>query len=261
MIRSGSELLRAALQAFLKGGGTLVGEAVGVHGVTAGLTGALVRTPLSEASAVGVAIGLALAGRPVIVELVDAAGLTRAADVLADLATLDARSAGTFRAPVVLLAPHVSAGVPAGITVAVAAVADDLPGLLQHALAAGRPTVIFVSPSALADEGTGAAVPALGASVARSSGPVTVLAAGDGVRSALSCGEAAEVVDLRGHSADAAALASARRTGRVVVVGAPGVALAALNHAFLSLESPLVELGATATPAEIASAIHAAATY
>ena len=35
MTRSGTELTRAALQEFLKGGGTLVGEAVGVHGVSA----------------------------------------------------------------------------------------------------------------------------------------------------------------------------------------------------------------------------------
>jgi pyruvate/2-oxoglutarate/acetoin dehydrogenase E1 component len=261
MTRSGTELTRAALQEFLKGGGTLVGEAVGVHGVSAGLLGALVRTPLSEAAAIGVGTGLALAGKAVVVELIDPAGLARAADVLTDLASLSARSAGTFRAPLVILAPHAAVAVPDGIAVGVAGVADDLPGLLRHALASGGPVVVFTTAAALADTGAGADVPALGVSVTRSSGPVTVLAAGDAVRSALACGEAAEVIDLRGPTADAAALASARRTGRVVIVGAPAAALATLNQNFLSLESPLVELGPTATPAEIATAIHFAATY
>jgi pyruvate/2-oxoglutarate/acetoin dehydrogenase E1 component len=88
MNRTGRDLLRAALARHADSGGALVGEAVGVHGVTAGFapSASLVRTPLSEGAALGVAAGLALAGRAVIVELVDPAGLARAADVLADLA-------------------------------------------------------------------------------------------------------------------------------------------------------------------------------
>ena len=48
MTRTGRDLLRAFLTRFSQGGGALVGEAVGVHGVTEGLTQNVIRTPLSE---------------------------------------------------------------------------------------------------------------------------------------------------------------------------------------------------------------------
>lgn len=258
---TGRERLRAALRRFSEGGGVLLGEAVGVHGVTDGLTQGVVRTPLSETATVGVAVGHALAGRRVVVELVDPQGLARATDVLADLAGLAARSNGSFSAPIVIRAPWADVAVPAGIAVAVAGVGDDVVGLLEHALASGKPTVILESATALdADAGDGA-VPGLGVAVARSQGDVTVLTLGDGVAAALAV-EGAEVVDLRGTTPDRAVIAaSVRRTGRAVSVGAPAALLVALQEAFLSLEAPLVALPASAEPAAISAAVTAALTY
>ena len=62
-MRTGRDQLRAALALHAaSAGGVLVGEAVGVAGLSKGLTGNLLRTPLSEAGSVGAAVGLALAG-------------------------------------------------------------------------------------------------------------------------------------------------------------------------------------------------------
>lgn len=265
MTRSGRDQLRAFLRSFSADGGALVGEAVGVHGVTEGLTAGVVRTPLSESAAVGVAAGMALAGRRVIVELVDPAGLTRAADVLGDLASLRARSAGTFAAPLVILAPF-AADLPSipGLRVAVAAAADDVVGLVGHALAAGDPVVVLLSAAALDDAGAGGAVPGLGVAVTRRAGSgVTVLAVGDGVAAALAAEGDAEVIDLRALSPlDTAAIgASVRRTGRAVAVGAPSALFAALDQAFLSLESPLASLPAAASPADVSAAVARALSY
>ncbi len=273
MTKSGRDQLRAFLQRFVSGGGTLVGEAVGAHGVTEGFTQGVVRTPLSEAAAVGVAAGLALAGKRVIVELVDPAGLARAADVLADLATLKARSGGSWSAPIVVRAPFAlgAGGQPPatppvasmGIRVAIAATADDLVGLLEHALAAGEPVVVLESAAALDDVGAGAPVPGLGAAVTRREGTgVTVLAVGDAVAAALAADDTSTVVDLRGLALDRAAIAAAvAKTGRAVAVGAPDALLVALQEAFLTLESPLVALPADASPERIAAAARDALTY
>ena len=273
MTRSGRDLLRAALTRHVAGGGMLVGEAVGVHGVTEGLSGpGLVRTPLSEGAAIGVAAGLALGGKKVVVELIDPAGLARAADVLAELATLRARTNGAWAAPVVVRAPFaVGTAVPAGLRVAVAATADDLVGLLAHALDGAEPVVILEAPEALAGTGTGAVVAALGvAATVREGTHATVLGVGPGVLAALAAADTlaaegidVEVVDLRGLAPlDRAGIgARVTKSGRAVVVGVPDGAAVALDTAFLSLEAPLVSLPATASAAQIAAALRDTVAY
>jgi len=271
MTRTGRDLLRAFLGRFVDGGGTLVGEAVGAHGVTAGITKNVVRTPLSEAAAVGVGAGLALAGKRVVVELVDPAGLARAADILSDLAALEARSGGGWSAPLVIRAPFSGAGgqppatPPVGSArILVAATADDLVGLLEAALAAGRPTMILEAGSAFDDVGTGAAGAPAGSAVVRRAGAgVTILAAGDAVAAALAADTDATVVDVRALApVDRATIAAqVRATGRAVVVGVPSALDVALADAFLSLESPPVALPADASSDRIAAAVRDALNY
>ncbi|MFZ5479867.1 MAG: transketolase C-terminal domain-containing protein [Myxococcota bacterium] len=253
---TGRDLLRAALR---DPNVTLVGEAVGVHGVTEGFPEGpqLIRTPLSESATIAVAAGLAMAGRRVVVELVDPAGLARAADALADVATLRARSNGSWTAPIVVRAPYAPVSVP-GVKVAVAATAEDLVGLLAHALAGDEPVVLLEADCALEAQGSPAEVPGIGAAVVRRAGTgCTVLAVGDGVPAALAV-EGVEVVDLRGLSPiDAATVgASVRKTGRAVAVGPEGPLLVALREAFLHLESPLVAVAPDAVADAVAQAIH-----
>ncbi len=285
MTRTGRDLLRAALARHVEAGGALVGEAVGVHGVTEGLTSAdgtlgILRTPLSESATLGVAAGLALAGQRVIVEFVDPNGIARAADILAELGSLRARSNGAWSVPLVIRAPFsegLHAGVvPAGIQVAVASTADDLVGLLRHALAAGDPVLLLEAACAFEAQGTGADVPGLGVAVARREGAaVTVLAVGDAAERALITANAlvaegvdaenidATVIDLRARCAlDRVGIgAHVRRTGRAVVVGVPDAALVSLQEAFFQLESPLLVLPAGATGEQIAAAVRQTVHY
>ncbi|MFN7147612.1 MAG: transketolase C-terminal domain-containing protein, partial [Myxococcota bacterium] len=156
--------------------------------------------------------------------------------------------------------PHV----PSGLRVAVAATADDLVGLLQHALEGNEPTVILEAAAAFEDVGAGAAVPGLGVAVTRREGEgVTVFAVGDAVAAALAADTEAEVVDLRGLTPlDRGAIAArVKKTGRAVAVGAPDALLAALEGAFLSLESPLAALPADASSDRIGAAVRDALTY
>jgi pyruvate/2-oxoglutarate/acetoin dehydrogenase E1 component len=241
---SGAVALQEALvQHAAREGGVLVGEGAGVAGRGARARGALVRTPLSESVAVGAAVGLALAGKLPVVELLDGAGVARAAEALADAGALVRRSEGAFAAPLVVLAPlSIDADIPAlpaGVGLAVAATATDAAGLFAAALAGRGPVVLFVSDTALAarDAGTaaGLGVPV----VVRAGAGVVILAEGEGVPLALGAGGEATVVDLRGCR-DAAAIGKlVAPTGRVVVMAheRAGTLLAVLAGAFWRLES------------------------
>lgn len=258
---TGRERLRQALRRHLEDPRVvLLGEAMGCHGVTEGFPAGpgLLRTPLSEEGAIGIAIGLALGGRRPVVELVDPAGLRRAADALADLAGLRARSGGAWSAPVVIRAPFAEVAVPDGIRVVVASTASDLVGMLDLALAGDEPVVILEAAGAFDDDATGPVAP-LGAAVVRRAGTgVTVLAVGDGVAVAMAAGEGAEVLDLRAlQPLDVAAIGeSVRRTGRAILLGSgASPLLAALNEAFLSLESPPAAVPPAAGPDAVARAI------
>ncbi len=240
---TGAVGLSAALAAHASlADGVLVGEAVGVAGLSKGASGGLVRTPLSEAASVGVAAGLALAGKRPVVELLDVLGVARAAEALSDAAALPSRSEGAFAAPLVVLAPlPLEADLPAlppGVGLAVAATAADAVGLFAAALAARSPVVLFLSDDALAARDTGPAA-ALGEPVVRREGRGAVLLAeGAGVALALASGGESTVVDLRGCRDAARIGALVAPTGRAVVLAHGGDALlAVLAGAFWRLEA------------------------
>jgi pyruvate dehydrogenase E1 component beta subunit len=250
--RTGAERLRARLDAHLAAGGWLLGEGVGVHGLTHGLSGDGVQlTPLSEQATLGLATGVAMAGRAVVVSLVDPSGLARAAEVLADAAGLAARSDGGWTAPVAVLVPWDPAlpELP-GVPLHVASSAGELVPMLEAALAARGPVVVAMTHAALDSRDEVVPLAAGTARVVRAGASVTVLALGDGVAPAVSVASAydAEVIDLRVRwplDVDAVA-ASVRRTGRVVTVGAPHALVAAVHAAFWHLESPPVDVPADA---------------
>jgi pyruvate/2-oxoglutarate/acetoin dehydrogenase E1 component len=261
-MRTGREQLVAALAAFASSAtGVLVGEGVGVAGLAAGLTGNLLRTPLSEAGSVGVAVGLALAGKRPVVELIDLVGLSRAFEALAEAVALGTRSNGAFTAPIVVLAPLADgASIPAlpeGVALAVAGVPEDAAGLFAAALASRGPVVVLFTDAALDGRGEGA-VPGIGVPVVRRAGVgVTVLAEGAGVALALESAGGAEVVDLRGCRDPTVIGGFVAKTGRAVVLGhADPRVLAAVNAAaFWRLEARPLSLPANAGPEALAAAL------
>lgn len=261
-----AETLDAVTAAHLAAGGWRLGERVppGPHAV---------RTPLAEAGTVGLAAGLALTGQRVVVELVEAAGVARAADALADVASVRSRSGNAWSAPVVVSVPlrveEDRPAVPRGWVIGVATGDEDAATMLRHALTAADPTMIFL---AALPAGSAAVEPAgdLGAGVPlvrREGSVLTVLAEGAGVAVALEAaarldgeGLSIEVVDLRGAGPDAPLVAArVARTGRVIHVGHGGaeVLLGALMGAFWSLESPPAVLAAREGPEALARLVRA----
>ncbi len=265
---NGLEALRASLQAHVDGGGLLLGEAVGTHGIAAGVTGAGVRrTTLSENATVGEAVGAALTGARVVVELLDPVGLARCGDALADASSLPWRSKAAWSAPIVILAPWAQAPrVLPGVDLLVLSSADDAGDVLARAFASGRPTVVLTCEDAL-HGAVGEGVATAGARVvteADATKPgVTLLAAGPGVSLAMAAAATRNVtvVDLRALAPlDLATLGAAvRRTGRVVLLDLPDVLAPAVREGFLSLESPPAVVPNDA--GALAAAIDAALTY
>ncbi|GDX78995.1 pyruvate dehydrogenase E1 component beta subunit [Deltaproteobacteria bacterium] len=261
-MRTGRDQLRAALAAHAASpNGVLVGEAVGVAGLSKGVTGNLLRTPLSEAGSVGAAAGLALAGKRPVVELIDPAGVARAAEALGEAAALGIRSNGTFNAALVALVVLPDDGTlpvaPPGVLLAVAGVASDAAGMLLAAIAANRPVLVVVTESSLDSRGE-ADTTALSEPVVRRAGTgLTVLAEGAGVALALSSTEGVEVVDLRGCRDPKTIAALAARTGRVVLVGHgdPSPLAAVSEQAFWRLEARPLSIQAAAGASALAAAI------
>lgn len=257
---NGRERLRQAVGAHVAEG-WLVGEAAGRFGLSAGLTGNVVCTPLAESTAVGVGVGLALAGKRVVVELLDAGGLARAADELRDCAVTVRASEGSFRVALVVLTP-VGPRID-GVDTIVAGTAAELPGALTSALDAGRPVVLQLSESALQGTEAAEAAAPVGAAVVRRAGEqITLLAEGDGVALALAQ-PIGEVLDLRGGVDRAAIAASVRKTGRVLLVGhghSPALDVA-LHEAFLHLESPPAALHASAGADALNQAVNDSISY
>lgn len=232
----------------------MLGEGAGAHGALKHVEGALL-APLSEAAAVGLATGLALAGKSVVVELVDPAGLARAADALADLAHLPRRSDGAYRPTVIVRVPGGTALMGCPLPCFVAGRASDAAEQLDAALAEGQSCVLVDDTHADAPEGVPPAE--LGVPVVlRAGAAVTVLTSGSDVVAALAGAEGidAHVVEVRGAGALAPALA---RTGRLVVVGELPVDLDyALNLAFWHLEAPWQRLPRGAGADAVRTAIH-----
>lgn len=276
---TGATHVRDALHAWMTrdAGATLIGEGVGRAGGNAGSTAGLlaahparvIDTPIGDRSALGLGLGMALAGRPVCVELSAGRALLAAAELLADAGRMsgsDFAPALTVRVPVGGEAgPAVDASVGAllaalpGVTVSVST-AGTAGTLLAAAL--GRGVHVILEPRAESGRRADVREVTLGRlAVLRAGTHVTVAAAGAGVAAALDAAESlaldgidAQVVDLVTISPVDPALAGlVERTGRLIVVhpGDAGVARPALDHAlhgaFLYLESPLGDCAPSAS--------------
>jgi 2-oxoisovalerate dehydrogenase E1 component beta subunit len=261
---TGRDALRTELRAHVDAGGLLLGEAVGTHGLAAGIEGAGVRrTTLSENATVGEAAGAALTGARVVVELLDPMGYARAGEALADLSSLAPRSRGAWSAAVVVIAPWTPhARVVPGVDLHVVGTPEDAGSVLARAFGGGRPAVVLVHNDVLDGEVCAPAAASSGARVVRAGSradDVVVLAAGPGVSVALAAAEDrdATVIDLRTLAPlDRGTLGEAvRAAGRVVVVELADLLVPVVEEGFLTLESPPALTRADA--GEIAAAIDA----
>ncbi len=273
---------RAALEQLVERGVVLLGDTVGMPASpTEGLKG--LALPASDRGAFGVALGMAMAGTPVVLELPDAGRLAAVADLLAEaarLATTDFAPTLVLRVPYGQLAGidaplgHVLAPIP-GLVVLCPSDAASAASLLLHAAERRGPTVVLEGRSLASRRGTvrlKAAAPSL---VERRPGAhVTIASWGEGVAGALAAAEAlahegidAQVVDLQAlQPLPVEALAAhVRTTGRLVVahptddVVADLVRMGGVDGAFLYLESPLTTV--PAAPSAIAKAARDAVFY
>ena len=244
-------------------------------------------TPISEATVMGVATGMALAGLRPVVEIMFIDFITLALDQLANQAA-KARymSGGQLRCPLVV---RTAAGagtrsgaqhsqsleawlthVP-GLSVVMPATAADAAGLLVSAIRADDPVVVIENKTLYFRKetvGTLAPVPLGSAAVRRAGKDVTVVATSRLVGEALAAADElanegidVAVIDPRTlHPLDLETiLSSVRTTHRCVVAheavlqGGFGAELAALvqEHAFEHLDAPVVRLGAPFVPVPV----------
>lgn len=243
-------------------------------------------TPLAEGIIAGTAAGAAAMGLRPVVDLLFAPFLTLAMDALVNSAgKLRYLSGGQFSFPLTVVtmtgagwgvgaqhnhnleamfvhAPGLKVVMPSDVTdtrgLLKAAIRDDNPVLFFHDIAASH------VPGDLRED---APVPPLGTAARRRSGAdVTLVSYGKTVGHCLAAAQAlaeqgieADVLDLRSLKPldEAAVLAAARATGRVVVVheanrlcglGAEVAALVA-EHAFDALRAPVLRLGGPDAPA------------
>lgn len=228
-----------------------------VFGLTRGLStefpGRVVNAPLSESTIVGTAIGRSLAGGRPVAFLQFADFLPNAFNQIAsELGSLHWRTAGEWECPVIVmiasgayrpgLGPFhaqslesLAAHVP-GVDVMIPSTAADAAGLLNAAFDGGRPTLFFYPKNCLnrggpewttsADLAAHRVAPGRARRL-REGGDITLVAWGNTV--AL-CAEVADALAQAGYAADLldlrtlapwdeqAVLASAQRTGRLLVV-------------------------------------------
>ena len=260
--------------------GDSVGRAGGVAGTSAGLLDAfgeerVLDLPVAERGTVGLAVGLALAGKRPVVELSSSSRLLAVLEVLAEAAALD----GEFSAPVVVRVPVgdeagtridrplADLDIP-GLRVVCACSAASAAALLSQAMKASGPTVIL-EPRAL--YGSRRDLPAphgTSATLVRHGDHLTLAAFGSGVATAV---DAAEELAAEGISAAVLDLVSlapldtetlgewTRHTGRLVAVHPSEPALAAkveraaTEAAFLYLESPPASAAASVADAVAAA--------
>jgi len=277
---------RAALQHALGDDAVvLLGDTVGRPGsATEGLRGTLLALPSGDRGLVGVGLGMALAGKKVIVELPSAARLAAVTELLAEAGRL----AGTensitlvVRAPCgrelgALDAPLGQALAPVpGVRVMCSSSPASEAGLLLGALAQ-RGVTVLLSPRALAAHRSEVQLAPSGGElqVLRDGHHVTVAAWGAGVPAALAAAEALADEGISAMVVDLVALAPlptqalgelVQRTGRLVVahpdddIQADHVRAVGLHGAFLHLESPLARVQAHPDP--IARAVRDAVFY
>ncbi|MCK9986144.1 MAG: acetoin:2,6-dichlorophenolindophenol oxidoreductase subunit beta [Azoarcus sp.] len=243
-------------------------------------------TPLAEGIIAGTAVGAAASGLRPIVDLLFAPFLCFAMDEIVNSAgKLRYMSGGQFKFPLVVLAMS-GAGWTVGaqhnhnveawfvhspgLKVVMPSSAADFKGLLKAAIRDDNPVLFFMdlalgyqSGEVPADEHF---VPLGRAATLREGRDVTLVSYAKTVHYCVAAAEtlagqgiSAEVIDLRSLKPldEAAILASARRTGRVVVVheasrlcgvGAEVAALVA-EHAFDALQAPVRRLTGPDTPA------------
>jgi pyruvate dehydrogenase E1 component beta subunit len=266
-----------------------IGKLGGVFRVTEGLQkdfgeDRVIDTPLAEAGILGTAIGMALRGyRPVVEIQFDGFVYPAFDHIVSQVAKLHARSLGYVTMPIVIRIPF-GGGIgavehhsesneayfahTAGLRVAVCSNPHDAHWMIQQAIETDDPVVFYEPKRRYWDKGEVGDGPdgALGtARVLREGTDVTLLAYGPMVKTCLQAASAAEeegrsleVVDLRSLSPldEEAILASARKTGRVVVVHEAatflglGAEISALvtERAFYSLEAPVLRVGGYNVP-------------
>lgn len=223
----------------------------GVFGLTRGLStqfpGRVLNSPLAESTIAGAAAGLALAGQKPIFELqfIDFVG-PAFNQIVNQIATLRWRSVGSWKCPLVILAPcgaYLPSGGPwhsqtneawfahaPGLQIVMPSTPHDAAALLKAALAGDDP-VLFLLPKHLFRRRSSIRTEApcsLGQAVTRQTGKdVTVLAWGNCVHIALDAADSldsngccVEVIDLRSIvPCDWQAIEhSLAKTGRLVVV-------------------------------------------
>lgn len=252
-------------------------------------------TPLAEGIIAGTAVGAAASGLRPVIDLLFAPFLTLAMDEIVNSAgKLRYLSGGQFSFPLVILAlTGAGWGVGAqhnhnleawfvhspGLKVVMPSSAADFKGLLKAAIRDDNPVLFFMDlalgfqPGEVPD---GEHLVPLGrAATLREGRDVTLVSYAKTVHSCVEAAQrlaaqdiSAEVVDLRSLKPldEAAILAAARKTGRVVVVheaGRPcgvGAEIAALvaEHAFDALKAPVVRLTGPDAPAPAAWALEQA---
>jgi pyruvate dehydrogenase E1 component beta subunit len=268
-----------------------VGRLGGVFRVTDGLQrrfgeDRVFDTPLGESGIVGTAVGLALRGyRPVCEIQFDGFVFPAFDQLVTQVAKLRFRSEGRLAIPIVLRIPY-GGGIgavehhsespeayfvhTAGLRVVTPSTPDDAYWMLLQAVVADDP-VVFLEPKrrywdkADVDEAGAPPAPLWSARVLREGSDATLVGYGPTVRLCLDAADVAaeegrslEVVDLRSLSPlDWATLeASARRTGRVVVVheasrtlGLGAEIAAQLSEScFYELEAPVLRVTGYDTP-------------
>ncbi len=287
-----NEGLRAAMERDPKV--VLMGEDIGKLGGVFRVTDGLQKdfgedrvfdTPLAESGIVGTAIGLAIRGyRPVCEIQFDGFVFPAYDQIVSQLAKMHARSRGLLKMPVVIRIPF-GGGIgavehhsespeayfahTAGLKVVSCSNPVDAYFMIQQAIQSDDP-IIFFEPKRRywekADVDTAATPdPLWRARVVRPGTDATLLAYGPMVKTCLQAAQAAEeegrsleVVDLRSLSPldERTILASARRTGRVVVVHEAstflgmGAEISALltEQAFYELEAPVLRVGGYDVP-------------
>ena len=266
-----------------------IGKLGGVFRVTEGLQkdfgeDRVNDTPLAEAGILGTAIGMALRGyRPVIEIQFDGFVYPAFDHIVSQVAKLHARSLGFVKMPLVIRIPF-GGGIgavehhsesneayfahTAGLRVVAVSTPHDAHWMIQQAIETDDPVVFYEPKRRYWDKGEVGDGPcgSLGsARVLREGTDVTLLAYGPMVKTCLQAAEAAaeegrnlEVIDLRSLSPldEDTILASARKTGRVVVVHEAstflgmGSEISALitERAFHHLEAPVLRVGGYNVP-------------
>ena len=267
-----------------------VGKLGGVFRVTDGLQkdfgeDRVIDTPLSESGILGTAVGLALRGyRPICEIQFDGFVYPAYDQIVSQVAKMRFRSQGRLPMPLVIRipfgggigavehhseSPEAQFAHTAGLKVVACSNPADAYWMIQQAVAADDP-VVFFEPKRRYWEKAPVDVdspppPLFTSRVLRTGDDVTVLAYGPMVKTCLEAalaaaeeGRSLEVIDLRSLSPldMDPVLASARRTGRVVVVheatvnlgiGAE-VAARITEECFYALESPVLRVGGFDTP-------------